>query len=88
MKSFLSLLSEIREMRASQKCYPGFGCGIKPRSSSIEGVCATDAPLHIHIVLQKWFLIKPGGLDLSRRDLDRDPDLDAKKVSVSTVSKS
>ena len=31
---------------------------------------------------------KVGGLDLSRRDLDRDLDLDAKKVSVSTVFKS
>ena len=31
--------------------------------------------------------VKPGGLDLSRRDLDRDLDLDAKKVSVSTVKK-
>jgi hypothetical protein len=30
------------------------------------------------------FKIKPGGLDWSRRDLDRDLDLDAKKVSVST----
>jgi hypothetical protein len=30
---------------------------------------------------------KPGGLDLSRRDLNRDLDLDAKKVSVSTVEK-
>ncbi len=29
--------------------------------------------------------IKVGGLDLSRRDLDRDLDLDAKKKSVSTV---
>jgi len=28
---------------------------------------------------------KVGGLDLSRRDLDRDLDLDAKKKSVSTV---
>jgi hypothetical protein len=28
-----------------------------------------------------------GGLDLSRRDLDRDLDLDAQKVSVSTVEK-
>ena len=28
-----------------------------------------------------------GGLDLSRRDLDRDLDLDAKKVSISTVEK-
>jgi hypothetical protein len=36
---------------------------------------------------QKSF-IKVGGLDLSRRDLDRDLDLDAKKVSVSTVEKS
>jgi hypothetical protein len=31
--------------------------------------------------------IKPGGLDLSRRDLNRDLDLDDKKVSVSTVEK-
>jgi hypothetical protein len=31
--------------------------------------------------------IKVGGLDLSRRDLDRDLDLDAQKVSVSTVEK-
>ena len=32
-------------------------------------------------------LSKLGGLDLSRRDLDRDLDLDAQKVSVSTVEK-
>ncbi len=32
-------------------------------------------------------LSKVGGLDLSRRDLDRDLDLDAQKVSVSTVEK-
>ncbi len=30
---------------------------------------------------------KVGGLDLSRRDLDRDLNLDAQKVSVSTVKK-
>ncbi len=30
-------------------------------------------------------ICKVGGLDLSRRDLDRDLDLDAKKKSVSTV---
>ena len=30
-------------------------------------------------------IVKPGGLDLSRRDLDLD--LDAKKVSVSRVEK-
>ena len=30
---------------------------------------------------------KPGGLDLSRRDLDRDLDLDVQKISVSTVEK-
>jgi hypothetical protein len=36
---------------------------------------------------QNWKKFKPGGLDLSRRDLDRDLDLDAKKVSVSTVEK-
>ncbi len=31
--------------------------------------------------------IKPGGLDLTRRDLDRDLDLDVQKISVSTVEK-
>ncbi len=30
---------------------------------------------------------KPGGLDLSWRDLDLDLDLDAKKVSVLTIEK-
>ena len=44
----LSLLSERREMSASEKCHPGIGCWIEPRSSCTEGVCATDAPLHIH----------------------------------------
>ena len=34
----------------------------------------------------KWLNTKVGGLDLSRRDLDRDLDLDAQKISVSTVS--
>jgi hypothetical protein len=34
-----------------------------------------------------WGISKVGGLDLSRRGLDRDLDLDAKKVSVSTVEK-
>ncbi len=37
--------------------------------------------------MQYCSITKPGGLDLSRRDLDRDLDLDAKKVSVSTVEK-
>jgi hypothetical protein len=32
-----------------------------------------------------WGKSKVGGLDLSRRDLDRDLNLDAKKKSVSTV---
>jgi hypothetical protein len=32
-------------------------------------------------------ILKPGGLDWSRRDLDRDLDLDAQKISVSTVEK-
>ena len=32
-------------------------------------------------------IFKPGGLDLSRRDLDRDLDLDVQKISVSTVEK-
>ena len=49
MKSFLSLLPERREMRASKKCRPGSGCRIEPRSSRTKGVCATEAPLHIHI---------------------------------------
>ncbi len=35
----------------------------------------------------KWYLLKVGGLDLSRRDLDRDLDLDVQKISVSTVEK-
>jgi hypothetical protein len=34
-----------------------------------------------------WLFLKPGGLDLSRRDLDQDLNLDAQKVSVSTVEK-
>ncbi len=43
-------------------------------------------------ILITWNLIsrpfsKPGGLDWSRRDLDRDLDLDAQKISVSTVEK-
>ena len=41
MKLFLSLLSERREMRASKKCHPGFGCRIKPRSSCTRVLCAT-----------------------------------------------
>jgi hypothetical protein len=39
--SFLSLLSERREMRASEKCHPGFGFRIEPRSSCTGVVCAT-----------------------------------------------
>ncbi len=53
MKLFLSLLSERREMRASEKCHPGIGCWIEPRSSRTEGMCATDAPLHIQKKKQK-----------------------------------
>ena len=41
----------------------------------------------ISFTLKKSLYLKPGGLDLSRRDLDRDLDLDAKKKSVSTVEK-
>ncbi len=41
MKSFLSLLSERREMRAFEKCQPGSGCRIEPRSSCTGVVCAT-----------------------------------------------
>ncbi len=50
MKSFLSLLSERREMRASAKCHPEFGCGIEPRASCTIGLCPTDAPLHILLI--------------------------------------
>ncbi len=35
----------------------------------------------------KSFFFKVGGLNLSQRDLDRDLDLDAQKISVSTVEK-
>ncbi len=41
LTSFLSLLPERREMIASQKCHPGFGCRIKPRSSRTVAMCAT-----------------------------------------------
>jgi hypothetical protein len=41
----------------------------------------------IYFSFQSCVISKPGGLDLSRRDLDRDLDLDAQKVSVSTVKK-
>ncbi len=44
---FLSLLSERRAMRASEKCHPGLGYKIEPRSTCTKGVCATDALLHI-----------------------------------------
>ncbi len=40
--------------------------------------------------LMLWWLyifLKPGGLDLSRRDLDRDLDLDTEKKLVSTAEK-
>ncbi len=37
---FLSLLSERREMGASN-CHPGFGCRIEPRSSRTGVMCAT-----------------------------------------------
>jgi len=36
---------------------------------------------------KKCVFSKVGGLDLSRRDLDRDLDLDVQKISVSTVEK-
>ncbi len=39
------------------------------------------------IFIKEWALTKPGGLDLSRRDLDRDLDLHVQKISVSTVEK-
>ncbi len=40
-----------------------------------------------YFLVKKGKIAKLGGLDLSRRDLDRDLDLDAKKKSVSTVEK-
>ena len=53
-------MSERREMRVfPKKCHPGFGCRIEPRSSRTEGVCATDAPLHIltlHYIIRLLFL--------------------------------
>ncbi len=42
----------------------------------------------VNYLLPIFLICKPGGLDLSRRDLDRDLDLDAQKVSISTVFKS
>jgi hypothetical protein len=42
----------------------------------------------IEPILFLYLKSKVGGLDLSRRDLDRDLDLHAQKVSVSTVFKS
>ena len=47
---FLSWLSERKKMTVSKKCDPGFGCRIEPWSSCTRGVCATDAPLHIHFI--------------------------------------
>jgi hypothetical protein len=43
--------------------------------------------VHILVGLNNCDKNKPGGLDLSPRDLDRDLDLDAQKVSVSMVEK-
>ncbi len=55
MKSFLSLLPERREMRASKKCYPGFGYRIKPRSSCTGVVCATVCVTpHLHFMMWMW----------------------------------
>jgi hypothetical protein len=50
-------------MRVSEKCHPGFGCGIEPRSSCTEGMCATNVPLHIHnsLVFLNLFI----GIDLA-----------------------
>jgi hypothetical protein len=47
--------------------------------SSIYSIC--------FYLLADQLKTKVGGLDWSRRDLDRDLDLDAQKVSVSTVEK-
>ncbi len=50
---FLSLLSERREMIASKKCHPGFGCRIKPRSSRTGVMCATlcATPHHLRSII-------------------------------------
>jgi hypothetical protein len=47
MKSSLSLLSERREIRASEKCHPGFGCRIEPTGVVCATVCATPHPQDI-----------------------------------------
>jgi hypothetical protein len=44
-------------------------------------------PERVRKFLYLLVFVKLGGLDLSRRDLDRDLDLDTKKKSVSTVEK-
>ncbi len=46
-----------------------------------------NMPPSLYPMLLLGLYAKLGGLDLSRRDLDRDLDLDAQKVSVSTVEK-
>ncbi len=51
MKSFLSLLSERREMRASENAVLGLGVGSKPRSSRTGVVCATVCATP-HVVLK------------------------------------
>ena len=57
MKSFLSLLSERREMRASEKCHPGLGVGSNPGPLAPEVVCATVcATPHPQFWAKLWFL--------------------------------
>jgi hypothetical protein len=56
MNSFLSPLSERREMRDFRKSRLALGekkLRIEPRSSRIGVVCATDAPLHVHLFVQQ-----------------------------------
>ncbi len=55
MKSFLSLLPERREMRASEKCHPGLGVGSNPSPIAPELCMLPCAPLHIHNL--KYFLL-------------------------------
>ncbi len=51
---FLSLLSERREMRASEKCHSEFGCRIEPRSSCTVVMCATGCATPHPQVKQVW----------------------------------
>jgi hypothetical protein len=53
-KSFLSLLSERREMRASKNAVLGLGVGSNPGPLARESWVLPCAPLHIHIIFIFW----------------------------------